>query len=268
MQDNNLWCSYNHYIKRKFDKWSMYNLRKEIIYENTLLDSYVPPQNGWIKIKEKIEIKIVEPKVDPKICIIIYTYNRPYSLQRLLNNIQIANIKLDVYIYDDCSIYDQIYNDKDYKFTINYYKFKKHNGLLKQTTIYNYILKDFRNKNYEYYYIMNDNIILLDNFFSKSIEYYNEINDVNKIVLNLCNKGLKKVWCKFNPIKYNKNMWLNNWIEMGCFMFQKQFFIELRYELADSYDINRYLTQVFNKFNKHMYIVDKTLVIEENNRIA
>ena len=55
---------------------------------------------------------------------------------------------------------------------------------------------------------------------------------------------------------------------MGCFMFQKNFFEELKYELAQCYDINKYLTQNFNKLNKHIYIVDKTLAILENRQIT
>lgn len=267
MQDNNLWYGQETYIKRKTSKWIIYPLEKKRVhlYENSNMESYIPPKDGWIKVeheKNKNVVKITN------ICVIIYTYNNPYSLQKLLNTLKDNNKNIDVYIYDDCSAIDQLYDDKNYGFNIKYYKFEKYHGLLNAVSLYNHILKDFKYKDYEYYYLINDNAILLDNFFDLSINQYIEINDVNKIILNLRNNGLKRVWWKFNPIRYNKNLWLNNWIEMGCFMFQKNFFEELKYELAQCYDINKYLTQNFNKLNKHIYIVDKTLAILENRQIT
>ena len=126
-------------------------------------------------------------------------------------------------------------------------------------------MKELRSKSYNYYYYINDNMNLVNGFFFKSVQLYESINDINKIAINLKNdiKGTpKKQYINFNPIKYNNNIWLTNWLEFSCFMFEKKFFNELGYNLGNikNYDMNKYITNLMYKHNKHTYLVAQTLV--------
>ncbi len=271
-----MWTCHDRYIKKKDTKWVIYNaLTKIEIYENTNIDTCIPPIDNWIEIKNVIPIITynnirIKSELDSKICVIIYTYNNRKGLINLLNDIKLNFKQIDVYIYDNNSGVGVVYDKNKYKFNIYYHRFDKYHNRAKMWDLYKYIMEELKDKNYDYYYCINDDNRLVNNFFNRSINLYESINDINKIILNLKNnmRGVpRKIWMRFNPIKYNNNIWLTNWLEIGCFMFKEDFFKLFDSKSINNYDINRYITSILFKENKHIYLVTRTLVIFRNNLI-
>lgn len=110
-----------------------------------------------------------------KVLINITSYNREKMLNNILNQLK----GYDVIVWDDNSNF-KIDSVKFYKFHKNYGKKK---AWRKFQRIFNFILKDY--SNYDYYFLLPDDVVLCDNFIEKSIELYKGIKDNRKICLSL-----------------------------------------------------------------------------------
>ena len=150
-------------------------------------------------------------KQPEEIAVIIYTYDRYKLLVNLLNSIN-RNIpkdkKIKVYIFDDASPKNQIFDRSKYNFGIHYHKFERNHGRFKWYREINYIYNFLKSRYHQYYFFFNDDMEVINNGLQKAINIWHRIQHPNKTVLNLLNiRGPKSKWVPKKPKNYNPDTW-------------------------------------------------------------
>ena len=214
-----------------------------------------------------------------KLGIIIYTYDRYDLLVSLLNNLNneiiVGKYEADVYIYDDASPKKQIYDVNDYQYKIKYHRFDKNHGKSRWYQMIDYILKDLKPKsdimmNYDYYLFTSDDMLLRENFFASSIKLYESIKSPKKICLNVHNdRGQTKCWTNFYPRRYNREIWLTNWVDM-CFICTDKLLIELNYGITNfklpktgGSGVGEYISRTLYRQKCLLFMVEDSLVLHQ-----
>jgi hypothetical protein len=210
-------------------------------------------------------------------CILITTYNRTLSLNNLLNQIkeQAYNKKIKIIILDDGS--DENLNELDSNIT--YIKILPNRGKKGFHKIIDYSFKLIKNIKSEYYFYLQDDIILKENFFQKAIEIFENIQDEKKIVLStlICESQKEKSkWSDFKPIRKN-DVYLCQWCEL-FFVTKYDFFELLNFQINEinkerwkfnnllSSGVGEQITNRINNLNKNMYVVADSLILTTNEK--
>lgn len=153
-----------------------------------------------------------------KVLISITSYDRKEMLLNLIKQLD----GYDLVVWDDNSNFSI-----DGKFT--FHKFYKNYGKRlawrKFQRIFDFLLKDY--SEYDYYFILPDDIILCDDFVNKSIEIYKNIKDNRKICLSLLSdiRVENMNWTGTHPV-VKGDVIHTNWSDL-CFMFEKKFLEEV-----------------------------------------
>ena len=111
-----------------------------------------------------------------KIAFLMTTYNRPASFYKVASYV---NQFGDVYVVNDGS-------DKKYRYPKGIIKIEKTNGGKQgyhQTVTM--LWQMVKGRDYDYYFMIPDDMIPVDRFIQKAIRTYNSIPDYKKIALNL-----------------------------------------------------------------------------------
>lgn len=161
-----------------------------------------------------------------EVCFLINTYNRHESLLALVKSIHAIDNTIDIYILDDGSEPPITQYHRILKFNDNIHTYRQGNKgkqLYWQTC--NTLFDMVRDTNYNYYYMLPDDVTVPKDFLDKTHEVWNKIQDADKVALNLITDrvGLK-CWTAYEPIYYNDlGVWKTNWVDMAM-MFNKKFF--------------------------------------------
>ena len=143
-----------------------------------------------------------------KIQVVITTYNRPEQLALLLHDIYNQKEKVEVTIFDDGSqppVKDAVH-------------FQNH-GKRRYYQLVTHVFKSLQNVNFDYFFMLPDDIRLCDNFFQLSINHWNIIQDAYKICLSVGhthNRHYNPCWTKFTPVKINKTPKIFNHLTGNC----------------------------------------------------
>ena len=145
-------------------------------------------------------------------CFFITTYGRQESCQGLVDSLQGLG---DIFVLSDGAGYN-IWNCEFYFFEKNYGKreyYKTVNALWA-----------LPKKDYDYYWMIPDDFLPINNFVKETLDIWRNIYDRNKICLNLYRDGVKRerCWTNFNPIEF-KTYRKTQWVDM-CFFAEKRFF--------------------------------------------
>lgn len=163
-------------------------------------------------------------------CVIITTYNRPWMLKTLLDdvfrNCKDKNVK--VVVFDDGT---EAYIDlKEYDLQL--VRYQKNNGKANFWKVIDDTFKYVKNIDARYYFYLQDDVRLVDDFFEKSIEIYNSIDDPSKISLGTliveCQRDQPK-WTGFVPEKFDR-YYKTQWCEL-FFVAEKKLFEVLEYKM-------------------------------------
>jgi GT2 family glycosyltransferase len=134
-----------------------------------------------------------------KLHIAITTYNRPDGLEKLLQGIQKeqGDHEIKIFLYDDCS--PKPYQELQHQFDldIQWFTFPKNNGKQGYWRVVDRVLQDASQCEFDYFFLLQDDGILVPNFFDEAIRKWNGILDRKKATL-----------CTFTPkTVYNRVMW-------------------------------------------------------------
>jgi glycosyltransferase involved in cell wall biosynthesis len=158
--------------------------------------------------------------------IIITTYNRPESCEKLIRQIQkqLKGTPYSIHVFDDFSrIKPKIPKDR----RIKYFRFSYNHGKQNYWKVVNFAFKQIPQS--QYYFMLPDDIELKDNFFERAISKWKSIKDKDKVSLELMlNKERvgKKNWTDFLPQKVkcgNYLLWNTQWTDL-CFVAERKFF--------------------------------------------
>lgn len=165
-----------------------------------------------------------------KVLIAITSYNRKEMLLNIINNLA----DVDIIVYDDNSDFTLNNGVKFVKFPVNY-------GKKRAWEKFDIIFKDLKEKDYDYYFIIPDDIDLCENFVEKSIKIYEGIEDKNKICLSLLSdKRVKNPnWTNFQPVDKG-DVILTQWNDL-CFICDKKFLneVKMRPVPLSRWDVNK-----------------------------
>lgn len=189
-----------------------------------------------------------------KIIVCITTYNRPESLALLLNDIKQYNCS--VYIFDDGS-----YNP--HPEAIKY----EHHGKKNYYKLITKVFEFLKEKEFDYFFLLPDDIRLKPDFFELSLSHWNLIS--KKICLSVGhthNRHLSPCWTQFKPIPLGDVVW-TQWNDL-CFMAERKFLDELDYKIEQplpgynyaSSGVGRYISKTLNTKGFHMYHTNESLV--------
>lgn len=202
----------------------------------------------------------------PNIAFLINTYNRNDSLDLLIQSIHKIDRGLHIYIIDDGS---DIPVTK-YKFHPNitiHHQYNKGKPLYWQTC--NTLFDLVRQKNYEWFVMLPDDVTIKPDFIDKIINKWYEIGDNSMIALNLImdREGLA-CWTKDLPVDMGHS-WKTGWVDM-CFMCRKIFFSYVGQipEIKRDWDIRpmlgsgvgSYVSRIIASKKGHFYQVKESLV--------
>jgi len=154
-----------------------------------------------------------------KVLVSITSYDRKEMLLELLDQLK----GFDIVVWDDNSEFEIEGDFRFYKFYKNY---GKKEAWRKFKRIFNYLLNDY--SEYDYYFIIPDDVILCENFIKKALNLYKSIEDNNKICLSLLSDDRVKspCWTDFEPIEKG-DVILTQWSDL-CFLCEKKFFEQVR----------------------------------------
>lgn len=208
--------------------------------------------------------------------IVITTFNRIDNLKRLVNQI-IDNTKdkiIKIIIIDDGTEENYSFSSKE----IQLIKITPNNGKKKFYKNIDLAFKILKKIKAEYYFFLQDDIILKENFFMKSIKLYEEIQDENKIVLStlMCESQRGKAkWSNFIPILQG-DVYLCQWCEL-FFITKYNFFEILNFEIHKIDEkiwdknplygsgVGQQITTRLLNLKKNMYVVKNSLCITDNS---
>ncbi len=205
--------------------------------------------------------------------VLITTYNRPDKLLSLLSDIDREG-GAEVYVYDDGSTEDYepiLYKSKKVK--VHYFKFKKNHGKQEYWKVINKVFDDVRRIEGDYFYMLPDDVRLVEGFFEKSKQLWKTLD--NPICLStLMDEGRRGVknWTNITPQDLG-DVIRTQWNDL-CFMCEKTFFEALDYRINDinssrftdpniSSGVGQQVSQrLYRSWN--MYHVKQSLVIHSN----
>lgn len=153
-----------------------------------------------------------------KVLISITSYDRKEMLLDL-----IAQLKgYDIVVYDDNSNFSINGNFTFHRFYKNY---GKKQAWRKFERIFGFLLKDY--SEYDYYFLLPDDVILCDDFVNKSIKLYESIKDDRKICLSLLSDDRvnNPNWTEIHPV-IKGYVIHTNWSDL-CMLFERRFLEEV-----------------------------------------
>lgn len=187
---------------------------------------------------------------------LIPTYNRQESCQRLVDALQgYGNV---VVLNDGC----------DYKINgcIQYFQSKnlgKPGYWCTVNALFKYRIES------EYYFMINDDFLPVENMVERAITTWGSINDPRKICLNLyVDRVGEECWTHFKPVDKG-NVWLTQWVD-GFFMCEERFFTTLGLLPQMNYDwrklprqssgVGSYISRRLYRLEYNLYQVKESLV--------
>jgi len=203
------------------------------------------------------------------IVFILTTYNRADSFKALVSVLLRYG---DIYALDDGSSDEYEIDGIIQGHEMFYYK-KKHGG---KKLYYDTVNTLFRlvPKKYDYYFMVPDDFLPVDNFVSQCIGVWNKIRDNKKICINpyVSEGRLNKTnWTNFKPVEY-KSYRKTQWVDM-CFMCTNDFFsvlgeiprIKLDWNLRPelSSGVGSYISRTLNLKGYGMYQTKTSLFIPQ-----
>ncbi len=217
-----------------------------------------------------------------KIQLLITTYNRPQELLLLLKDIKknAYPFTIGLSIINDCSKgYDPVLNYLDDNFHQNFDYFEtSHNyGKKDYWKIIDYAYSLLRNKHFDYFIQIPDDIRLVDDFFEKAVASFEAIQDPQKACVNLLNdfsRNGKAFWTNQSVKKVefgNQKLLYTGWVDM-CFISNRCTLEDLNYQINAidhnwsnnptlSSGVGRQISKRLVELDKNIYQVQRSLVI-------
>lgn len=159
--------------------------------------------------------------MDYNVAFLITTYNRPESLKNLVKVLKPIG---DVYVIDDGS---------DIPVKIRGINIKRQGNKGKQgywETVSS-LWQMVENKNYDYYFMLQDDFYPVEGFVNKTLKIWMNIHDYNKICLTVYtdkSRYMKPCWSSYDPINYGEYI-KTQWVDM-CFFCEVDFFKAMGYK--------------------------------------
>lgn len=219
-----------------------------------------------------------------KIAILITTYNREISLNRLLTkilpNFISSSHKLranHVYIMDDHSGYDIRKSLARFGSRITIRRNSKHLGKKGYFKTVSHLFHMIQGTNYDYYFMIPDDMMPQKGWIEKSLATWQSICHERKICLSIysdASRYMMPSWNLFKPIMISPDIILSQWMDL-CFMAEKEFFELLGYQVPDpgiDYDENplmssgvgRYITRFMIGMELLMFHMVRSLMSPMN----
>jgi len=172
-----------------------------------------------------------------KIAFLITTYNRPDLLSLLIDDIlaEQKNHSIALIIADDASkeSYRQVYDKLEKCTTISFILLNSqvHHGKQHYYKLINRLFFEIKNKTFDYYIQLPDDVRLVAGFFDKAIYQFNHINDPRKVCLNILNDFSRKgpIWVGYTPHEFG-HVIKTGWMDM-CYIANTRFFKTLNYSV-------------------------------------
>ena len=153
-----------------------------------------------------------------KILVNITSYNRLPMLNKLIEQLE----GVDIIVWDDNSSFEIVKSD------VAYHRFSKNYGKKLAWKKFKYIFRSLKESNYDYYFLLPDDVKLCDNFINKAIELWEGINDDKKICLSFSNPNrCNKPQFTFVEPKEVGDVILTGWTDMA-FMCTKEFMSRIK----------------------------------------
>jgi len=202
-----------------------------------------------------------------KLAFLITTYNRPESLMNLINEIKDLG---DIYVVDDGS-------DEKLNLSGINYLYKENDGkkgfYKTVTALWNMV----RDKDYDYYFNLQDDGLPVKNFAYKAIRDYINIMDGRKIALNLFREQSRDgrvCWTGFPPLDCGhviQTQWLDMW-----FMCERKFYEVINWEVPEQKrdwesnpdlgsGVGSYISRYMNRRGYSIYLVKKSLLFSQES---
>ena len=236
------------------------------------------PTYIWIPADRKLPVIPKTEILNPKIAILITTYNRSEMLIKLLNNIKQYDNNVFLYVIDDFSnVYKDVkeylienYKDK-YKYIRNTENKGREGYWQTITTLYQELKKDI--DSYNYIIQVPDDILLIDDFFEKIITLFKGINCTPLNIFNDYNRFDKQGWNN-EIVKEHDNYFSGKYIDMA-FISDRELFDIIDYQIPNqdkwtnisnkSSGVGRYMTLKLAKSCKKIYQVKHSHIIHDNH---
>ena len=150
--------------------------------------------------------------LDPRICFLITTFDREQSCQRLVDSLQGIG---DIFVLNDGSRYDIK--------GCYYFSQTKHLGKPGYWRTVNN-LWSLPYKEYDFYFMIPDDFLPVDDFVKKTIGIWSSIKDRGKICINTYRDPVprERCWTNVEPVEFGTYR-KTQWVDM-CFMCGKLFF--------------------------------------------
>jgi len=215
---------------------------------------------------------------------IITTYNRKNSLCKLIQ--AIAKDFNKIYIIDDCSNYDVRETIRSLKLPPKFYpgiiiqRTPTHNGKKKYYKTVSQLFKMIRGTNYDYYFMIPDDMLPVKGWKKTAIEAWEAIQHPAKICLNLYSEKsrfLKPCWTQFQPRLIDDKIILSQWMDL-CFISEKKIFDILAYQIPEpqidwkanpnmSSGVGRSITRTLNGNELLLFQIVRSLFIPQAEAI-
>lgn len=193
----------------------------------------------------------------------IITYQRPEMFARLVQSIRSYTTDRIVAYFDGCT-YEPI--PIELVQGLATMKIYAHHGKKNWWQLVDAAFKDsWRNKEWDYFYFLHDDLVLADDFYERSQEVFESLPDC--VCLNLLADGRagKSQWIDFE-VEDCGLAWKSGWVDM-IFMANREFFDRLEYRIDPileerpagvSTGVGRQITQRLK--GEGLYQVKETLV--------
>ena len=135
--------------------------------------------------------------------IAVTTFDRPEHFERLMKSLKEEmkpGYRYILRVYDDASPADYALNSpgfEDIECVKSSFRFTKNNGKKGYWRVIDRVMQDAGSMSFDYFFLIQDDCVLVPDFFAKAISDWNEIEDANK-----------GSYCTFTPRTiYNRLMW-------------------------------------------------------------
>lgn len=191
---------------------------------------------------------------------IITTHNRQEQVKSLVKSIQNV-FSGEVIVFDDAST-------PPAKPDCPVIRYNENHGRIFYWKLFTDIFSFLKDKDFKYFWILPDDIIIHPDLFEQSQKLWESISDPLKISLTVGHthdRHYKPCWTFFEPVRMGEVV-LTGWNDL-CFMAERRFLEELNYQVEQplaGYDyrssgVGRYISRTLHGQGFNMYAVDKSL---------
>lgn len=222
--------------------------------------------------------------MEPRIVIIIPTYDRPDMLCKVLLDIRREMPSARVYVFNDGSKMDYSEAIKIDRLDIHYRPMLEHCGKKKFWKLVTYMFRQIKPETFDYAFFLSDDVRLKKGMLQTCINAYQSITAKDNKLLCLSvghanDRAYKPCWTDFKPVQKKIGgieVLKTQWNDL-CFMAERQFFDFLNWEIPfihpDRWKINRrrstgvgkHISITIHKGGHTMYHIADTQVIFSND---